>query len=69
VPLTREMTVVQVLAEAAGLLEYADKENIIIVRQENGKERRIKFNYSDYLKGKNVQQNIVLQPDDIVLVQ
>jgi len=66
--LNRAMTIVDVLAEAGGPLEYADKENISIARTENGKERRIKFNYSDYLKGKNLQQNIPMLPGDRVLV-
>jgi polysaccharide export outer membrane protein len=66
--LTREMTVVDVLAEAGGPLEYADKKNITIVRMENSKERRIKFNYADYLEGKNIQQNIPMLPGDKVLV-
>jgi polysaccharide export outer membrane protein len=68
VPLTRDMTVLQVIAEVGGLLEYADRGNIVIVRRENGAERRFRFNYSDVIKGKNVQQNILLQPGDTVLV-
>jgi polysaccharide export outer membrane protein len=68
VPLNSEMTVLQVLAAAGGLLEYADKRAIVVLRTENGRERRFKFNYNDVVKGKNVQQNIVLLPGDTVLV-
>lgn len=68
VPLTSEMNVLQLIATSGGLLEYADKENIVIIRTENGRERRIKFNYNDVIKGKNVQQNILLQPNDTILV-
>jgi polysaccharide export outer membrane protein len=68
VSLNREMNVLQVLAEAGGLLEYANKEDIVIIRTENGQQRRMKFNFNDVVKGKNVQQNIQLLPGDTVLV-
>jgi polysaccharide export outer membrane protein len=68
VALNAEMNVLQVLTAVGGLLEYADKSNIIILRVENGRERRLKFNYNDVVKGKNVQQNILLQPGDTVVV-
>jgi polysaccharide biosynthesis/export protein len=68
VALNTEMNVLQVLTAVGGLLEYADKSNIIILRVENGRERRLKFNYNDVVKGKNVQQNILLQPGDTVVV-
>ena len=70
--LNTEMTVLQVLAEVGGLLEYADKSDIVIIRTENGRqgkqERRMKFNFNEVVKGKNVQQNIVLLPGDTILV-
>lgn len=69
VPLIGEMNVLQLIATVGGLLEYADKENITIVRVENGKERRFKFNYKDVVKGKKVEQNIQLKPGDTVLVK
>jgi len=68
VALNTDMNVLQVLTAVGGLLEYADKGNIVIVRAENGRERRFKFNYNDVVKGKNVQQNILLQPGDTVIV-
>lgn len=69
VPLTSEMNVLQLIASVGGLLEYADKGNITIVRQESGRERRFKFNYNDVVKGKKLQQNIKLQPGDTVIVR
>ena len=68
VTLNADMNVLQVLAAAGGLLEYADKGNIVIIRNEGGKERRFKFNYDDVIKGKNIRQNILLQPGDTVVV-
>ena len=69
VPLIGEMNVLQLIATVGGLLEYADKENITIVRMENGKERRFKFNYKEVVKGKKTEQNIMLKPGDTVVVK
>jgi len=67
-PLVADMTVVQLIALAGDVLEYADAKHVVIVRNEQGQERRFKFNYRDVLKGKNVQQNILLKPGDTVIV-
>jgi len=67
-PLTGGMNVLQAIAHVGGLLEYADAKNIVILRQENGQERRFKFNYKDVVKGKDVQQNIALKPGDTIIV-
>ena len=68
VPLTGEMNVLQLIAVGGGLLEYADRKNIVITRTQDRQEMRFKFNYDDVLKGKNVRQNILLRPGDTVVV-
>jgi polysaccharide biosynthesis/export protein len=68
-PLGSDVKVMQIIAEAGGFLENAHKDNIVIVRTENGTERRFKFNYNEVLKGKKVEQNIRLLPGDTVLVR
>ena len=68
-PLGSEMTVLQALGEAGGFLEGAKKGDVVIVRNENGKEHRYKFNYNDFVKGKNIQQNIRLLPGDTILIR
>lgn len=67
-PLPGDTTVLQLIAQAGDVLEWADKSDIVVVRSENGKEQRFKFNYKDVLKGKNVAQNIQLKPGDTVIV-
>jgi polysaccharide biosynthesis/export protein len=67
-PLTGDMNVVQLIAMAGGVHEYADSKNVVIVRREHGVERRLKMNYKDVLKGKNVAQNVLLNPGDTVIV-
>ena len=69
VPLNGEMNVLQLIAVGGGLREYADRKNIVIIRTENGMEKRFKFNYNDVLNGKKVEQNILLQPGDTVVVR
>jgi polysaccharide export outer membrane protein len=67
-PLTSEMNVLQLIALAGGLAEYADSKNIVIIRTEDGKPKYFKFNYKDVLQGKNPQQNILLKPGDTIVV-
>ena len=67
-PLTGDLTVLQAIALAGGVLEYAKSTNVVIVRKEEGREQRFKFNYKEVLKGKNTAQNIVLKPGDTVIV-
>lgn len=67
-PLGGPTTVLQLIATAGGVLEYADAKNIVILRNENGRQITHKFNYKDVLGGKNLQQNIELKPGDTVAV-
>ena len=67
-PLVTSMNVVQLIAQAGGLQEYADAKNILIVRSEGEKTTTFKFNYKDFLNQKNLQQNISLRPGDTVAV-
>jgi polysaccharide biosynthesis/export protein len=68
-PLASEMNVIQMIAEAGGFMETAKKSDVVVVRNENGQERRYKVNYNDVVRGKNVGQNIRLLPGDTILVR
>jgi general secretion pathway protein A len=61
-------TVMQLIAMAGGLTEYADGGKITIMRQENGQTKTLKFNYKDVSRGKNLQQNVEVKPGDTVVV-
>ena len=61
-------TVLQAIAMAGGLTEYAESDNISIARTEQGRTRVFKFNYKNVSKGKTLEQNIQLQPGDTVMV-
>lgn len=67
--LSADMNVLKAIGEAGGFLEGAKKSDVVIVRNERGTERRFKFNYNDVVKGKNLQQNILLQPGDTIIVR
>jgi polysaccharide export outer membrane protein len=67
-PLMGDMNVLQLIALAGGLAEYADSKNITIMRSEGGRQQSFKFNYKDVTKQKHVEQNIVLKPGDTVIV-
>lgn len=67
-PLTGPTTVLQLLSMAGGILDYADEKNIVIMRNENGREVALRFNYKEVLKGKNLKQNVELKPGDTVMV-
>ena len=67
-PLSDTMTVLQMLALAGGLSEYANGKEILVMRTERGQTQSFKFNYKDVSKGKNLQQNIVLRPGDTIVV-
>ena len=68
-PLTPGLTVMQLIALAGGLTEFADSKNIIIMRTENGKPLAYKFNYKEVLDRKKLQQNIELKSGDTVVVK
>jgi polysaccharide biosynthesis/export protein len=67
-PLTAPTTVLQLIAMAGGLTEFAKENDIAVMRTENGKPMRYPFKYKDVAKGKNLKQNIELKPGDTVIV-
>lgn len=67
-PLMAPTTVLQLIAMAGGLTEWARQDGIVILRNDNGKHLRFPFNYRWVLEGKNPRQNIELKPGDTILV-
>jgi protein involved in polysaccharide export with SLBB domain len=65
------MTAIQLIAMAGGLLEFADKDNIVVMRAEkrpDGQPWSFRLNYSEVMRRVNPKQNIDLKPGDTVLV-
>jgi polysaccharide biosynthesis/export protein len=68
IPLLPNMTVLQALASAGGFTQFAKLKNIYVLRTENGKQEKHPFNYKEVVKGNLAEQNIPLQPGDVIVV-
>jgi polysaccharide biosynthesis/export protein len=69
--LTSRVTVLDALAMAGGLNEYADRGRIIVLRREGAITKQLPFAYDKLTPGNGSkgQENFFLQPDDIILVR
>ena len=69
--LTRRVTVLDVLALAGGLTEYADRDRLMILRRTGAKTEQIPFAYDRVMAAiaSKSQANFFIQPDDIILVR
>jgi polysaccharide export outer membrane protein len=63
-----EMTVLQALSDAGGFTAFANSKKIYVLRQDNGKQQKVPFNYKDVVSGKDPGQNITLKPGDTIIV-
>lgn len=67
-PLSPNMTVLQALASGGGFTQFAKLKNIYVLRTEDGKQVKHPFNYKEVVKGNLAEQNIPLQPGDVIVV-
>jgi len=63
-PLVTPVHVFDAINDAGGFQEFANKKNIVILRA----NKPLKFNYNDFIKGKNPEQNILLENGDTIIV-
>lgn len=66
--INRNIDVMQALSMAGGLNPFADGDEIMILRRINGVQKSIPFHYGSVVDGKDLTQNIVLWPGDVVVV-
>jgi polysaccharide export outer membrane protein len=66
--LTGRTTVIQLIAMAGGLKEFADKKNIVVMRGSNGRQVSYTVDYRSILRRENLEQDRDLAPGDTVLV-
>lgn len=64
----RYVDVLQAITLAGGLTPFANASDIRVIRREDGRERIYEFNYNAVQRGRNLDQNIMLEPDDVVMV-
>jgi polysaccharide export outer membrane protein len=65
----RYIDVLQALSMAGGLTPFATPNDIRVMRKlPGGQQQVIPFRYNDVVRGKNLEQNIILKPGDVVVV-
>ena len=60
--------VMQALALAGGTTPFAELNDIKILRRTGNRQSLIEFRYADIARGRNLQQNIILQSGDVIIV-
>lgn len=66
--LRSETTLLQALSLSGGFTQYADPDNILLLRRESGGETRIRVRYKDIVNGRNPDGNVLLRRGDTILV-
>ena len=67
--LTASTTIMDAIAIAGGFRDFAKKTGVYILRKSaDGKQDRINFNYKSFIKGKNPEQNVKIEPNDTIIV-
>jgi polysaccharide export outer membrane protein len=60
--------VMQALSMAGGTTAFASLGEIVILRRSDSGQQALPFRYADVARGRNLQQNIMLQAGDVVVV-
>lgn len=68
-PMLTPTNVLQAIAKAEGFNEWAHKDDIVIIRGSGPDTRIFPFNYEEVIEGKKTEQNIILEPGDVVVVR
>jgi polysaccharide export outer membrane protein len=66
VRLRSETTILQAISMVGGFTEWANQRKILIIRKEEGKEKRITVNYKKIVSGD--EPNLVLKSGDTIIV-
>jgi polysaccharide biosynthesis/export protein len=66
--LVKGLTVLQAFAIAGGFTDWASKKEIILLRNENGKDKVYSVNYKKIVNDKDFSQNIRIKTDDTIIV-
>jgi polysaccharide export outer membrane protein len=66
--LRSETTILQIIPMAGGFTEWAKQRKILVIRKENGKEKRFTVDYKKVMKGDDPSSNVILKPGDTIIV-
>jgi len=67
-PLNTPITVLQLIAQAGGLTEFASRKHIQIIRANSGKSDEHMLSYKAMMQSKDGSRNLTLNPGDTVVV-
>ena len=62
------LTLVQAIARAGGFTDVAATDRVVVIRSENGEEKKIVVNVAAIIKGGDRGKDLQLKPDDVVSV-
>jgi polysaccharide biosynthesis/export protein len=57
--------VIQALSLAGGTTAFASPSEIFVLRRDNGQQRRLPFNFEAVLRGRDLEQNVLLRSGDV----
>ena len=60
--------VIQALSLAGGTTAFASPSQIFVLRREGQQQRRLPFNFDAVLRGRDLEQNVLLRSGDVVVV-
>ena len=63
-----QVDVLQALTMAGGATPFASLNDIKILRRTGTRQQALRFRYDDVIKGRNLEQNVILQSGDVVVV-
>jgi len=67
--LTQTTTIMDAIAAAGGFKDFAKTKGVYILRQNpDGTQTRLNFNYKEFIKGKDLSQNVRIEPQDTIIV-
>jgi len=66
--LRSETSVAQIIPMAGGFTEWANQKKILIIRNENGREKRMTVNYRKIIRGSDSDSNVILKTGDTIIV-
>ena len=67
-PIEYPLTILQAIARSGGFQEWAKREEIKVVRRQDGKDVFLNFDYDDFINGKNLLQNVLIAPGDTIII-
>lgn len=65
---TQHMTLLDVMIQVGGLTEFADGDSAVLVRIENGKQKKYEIMIDELLKDGDIGANVDMLPGDIIII-